>query len=641
MERLLVANRGEIALRVIRTAREMGITSIAVFADSDAGSPYVAEADLAVRLPGHGASATYLDTGAILRAAATAGADSVHPGYGFLSESAPFATAVIAAGLGWVGPRPEAIELLGNKVRAKQLMAEAGLPILPTWLPDSPELRFPLMVKAQAGGGGRGMRIVADPSSLAESVASASREAKASFGDPAVFLERYIPEARHVEVQILADAHGNAIHLFERDCSIQRRHQKVIEEAPSPAVDAELRRRLGTAALSAAAAVGYSGAGTVEFLLEPSGEFWFMEVNTRLQVEHPVTEEICGVDLVREQLLVASGRPLSFGQEELSISGHSIEARLYAEDPEAGFIPASGRLLEWEPARTPELRWDSGAAPGSEIGAEFDSLLAKVIAHAPTRTEAAAKLALGLSRSTIRGVKTNRDFLVAALRSPTFLAGGATTSFIASGAAKLARTVPSRELERATVAAALLMQEKRRRDSPLPSLPGGWRNSAMPAEETVFLAAGEEVTVRYRCQRDGSFNVNGEQARIHSVLGPWIDLEYAGVRERSRILVDGHRAWVQGADGDAELQLLPRHPQPLARAASGSGLISPLPGRIVSTHVLPGGRVAAGDLVAVVEAMKMEHRITAPSGGIVQELLVAAGDQVAAGDALARLTESS
>ena len=462
---LLVANRGEIARRIIKTATVMGIGTVAVYADPDAGAPFVAEADRAVALPGRTAAQTYLNIGALLDAAAATGADAVHPGYGFLSERADFARAVASAGLTWVGPPAEVIEAMGDKLAAKRLLAEVGVPVLESWevtgdaLPDLTGVPLPLIVKAAAGGGGKGMRVVGarpraaraaasdsttsysttsdnagDWRELAEAVAAARREAGAAFGDGTVFLERYITGARHVEIQVLADSHGGLVHCFERECSIQRRHQKVIEECPSPAVDAGLRDRMGTAALAAAKAVGYVGAGTVEFVLEPGGDFWFLEVNTRLQVEHPVTEAVTGVDLVREQLLVAQGLPLSVTQDGLAIDGHAIEARLYAEDPAAGFLPATGTLVDWSPAAAPPCRWDSGVAAGSAVGVEFDPMLAKGIAHAPTRAEAALALALALARSRIRGVTTNRDFLVAALRLPDFLAGRTTTSFIeASG----------------------------------------------------------------------------------------------------------------------------------------------------------------------------------------------------------------
>ena len=429
---LLIANRGEIARRVIRTAAAMGITTVAVYAEGDAGAPYVAEADRAVALPGRTAAQTYLNIGALLAAASAAGADAVHPGYGFLSERAQFARAVAGAGLTWVGPPAEAIEVMGNKLAAKRLMADVGVPVLPSWevvgdtMAGLDGVPLPVIVKAAAGGGGKGMRVAgagpAGAGELAEAVAAARREAGAAFGDATVFLERYVTDARHVEIQVLADTHGGAVHCFERECSIQRRHQKIIEECPSPALDDGLRDRMGTAALAAAKAAGYVGAGTVEFVLEPSGEFWFLEVNTRLQVEHPVTEAVTGIDLVREQLLVAQGLPLSVTQSGLALDGHAIEARLYAEDPAAGFLPATGTVLDWAPAACPACRWDSGVEQGSVVGVEFDPMLAKVIAHAPTRREAALRLALALERTRIRGVTTNKDFLVATLRHPEFLA---------------------------------------------------------------------------------------------------------------------------------------------------------------------------------------------------------------------------
>ena len=394
---LLIANRGEIARRIMRTASAMGMTTVAVYADGDAGAPHAREADHAVALPGRTAAETYLNIDALLAAAAASGADAVHPGYGFASERAAFARAVIAAGLTWVGPPPDVIEIMGDKLAAKTMMAGVGVPVLQTWdlsgdtLPVPGGMPLPLLVKAAAGGGGKGMRIVPAAADLAEAVAAARREAQAAFGDPTVFGERYITGARHVEIQILADDHGGAVHCFERECSIQRRHQKIIEECPSPALDEDLRERMGAAALAAAKAVGYRNAGTVEFVLEPSGEFWFLEVNARLQVEHPVTEAVTGLDLVREQLLVAQGLPLSVKAADLAIAGHAIEARLYAEDPAAGFLPASGTLLDWCPAADPGCRWDSGVEAGSVARLGFDPLPAEGIPPPPTQAAAAPR----------------------------------------------------------------------------------------------------------------------------------------------------------------------------------------------------------------------------------------------------------
>ncbi|MBW2373855.1 MAG: ATP-grasp domain-containing protein, partial [Deltaproteobacteria bacterium] len=471
---LLVANRGEIARRVIRSAHAMGIRCVAVYVDADADAPFVADADEALRLPG-----SYLDGKAILDAARASGADAVHPGYGFLSENAGFAADVIAAGLAWVGPLPEAIERMGDKLAAKALADEAQVPTLPG--SEDPagaaSVGFPLLVKAAAGGGGKGMRVVESADGLDEALAAARREAQSGFGDDRVFLERYVARARHIEIQILGDAHGQVVHLGERECSIQRRHQKILEESPSPRVDAALREAMGEAALRLARALGYRSAGTVEFLLDDeSGEFFFLEVNTRLQVEHPVTEAVTGIDLVREQLRIAAGEPLGYEQSDIAFSGYSIEARLYAEDPANDFLPATGTLVAYEPAASPEVRWDSGVAQGSLIGTDFDPMLAKVIAHAPTRSEAAGRLALALERTHLGGVVTNRDFLVATLRTPEFLAGDTTTDFIDRVEPARSLELSVEERERAARAAALWLQGVHRAAAPvLAAAPSGWR----------------------------------------------------------------------------------------------------------------------------------------------------------------------
>jgi len=691
ISRLLVANRGEVARRVIRTATAMGIGTVAVYAGGDAAAPFVGEADRAVRLPGRTAAETYLDAGALLAAAAASGADAVHPGYGFLSEQAGFARAVIDAGLTWVGPAPAVIEALGDKMAAKRMMAAAGVPVLPSWELAGPDpadgspagdghgapgvppagLTFPLLVKAAAGGGGKGMRVVTAPGDLAAAVAAARREAQAAFGDATVFAEPYLTGARHVEIQVLADGHGGAVHCFERECSIQRRHQKIIEECPSPAVTEDLRERMGAAALTAAKAAGYTSAGTVEFLLTGTGEFWFLEVNTRLQVEHPVTEAVTGIDLVREQLLVAQGLPLSVTQAGLAITGHAIEARLYAEDPAAGFLPATGTLLDWCPAEAPRCRWDSGVEPGSVVGPEFDPMLAKVIAHAPTRAEAALALALALARSRIRGVTTNRDFLVAALRHPAFLAGETTTGFIETAGVPLAREPTPDELRTAAVAAALAAEARARAQAPvLATLPGGWRNSVMPPERAAYRCGPGQLAVGYRRQRDGRFAVTvtgtgggdgataggrpaateagdspaaagggpgGDepmQVTVHGVAGGWIDFEQDGRRHRRHVLRRGTRVWVQGPDGDVALTALPRFPEAEAGSVAG-GLLAPMPGSVLAVHVAAGDNVSRGQLLMIVEAMKMEHPVTAPHDGTVGEVRAHPGDQVAGGDLLA------
>ena len=635
---LLVANRGEIARRVFRTARAMGMRCAAVFSDADAGAPFVAEADVAVRLPGG-----YLDAAAIVAAAAEAGADAVHPGYGFLAENAGFARAVTGAGLVWVGPGPEAIEAMGDKLAAKAAAAAAGVPTLPS--SEDPagagDVGFPLMVKAAAGGGGKGMRLVSDPADLGAAVAAARREALGGFGDDTVFLERYLRRCRHIEVQILGDTHGNVVHLGERECSIQRRHQKIIEESPSTAVDEALRSAMGRAAVGLAQSIGYCSAGTVELLLDDdSGEFFFLEVNTRLQVEHPVTEEVTGIDLVREQLRVAVGELLGYSQSDIRFEGHAVEARLYAEDPASGFLPAVGSLVAFAPVAEPAVRWDSGVEAGSTVGLDFDPMLAKVIAHAPTRAEAAGRLALALERLHIGGVTTNRHFLVAALRSEAFLAGDTTTDFIERADPSRAATPPVAACRQAAVAAAMWLQAAERREArTLGWMPSGWRHGRLPPERVELsvdtAAGGVEVTVAYRPQRDGSFVVRAEcsddaaeaPARIASWSPEALDIEWNRRRVRYAVTADGERVYLTGDSETVTVTVLPRFGAPERGLAAG-GFAAPMPGVIVEVRVEAGEQVAAGRTLVVMEGMKMEHHVTAPCDGTVTEVLVAPGDQV-------------
>ena len=653
IRRLFVANRGEIARRVIRSAHEMGIETAVGYADGDALAPFAAEAGAAVALGGRSAAETYLDPARLLEAARRTGCDAVHPGYGFLSESAGFAEAVRKAGLVFVGPPTAAIAALGDKLAARQAAVAAGIPVLgdpPSRAGDAiawSDLPLPVIIKAVAGGGGKGMRIVRRRDELADAVAAAAREAKAAFGDERVFVEPYLERARHVEVQVLGDEHGNLVHCGERECSIQRRHQKVVEEAPSPAVSPELREELGQAALRIAAAFGYVSTGTVELLLAPDGRFFFLEVNTRLQVEHPVTELVTGLDLVREQLLVAMGAPLSFSQDDLTLRGHAIEARLYAEDVAAGYLPAAGRVELWRPAGEPAVRVDSGIETGSVVGIEFDPLLAKVVAHGPTRREAAGRLALALARTAVVGLTTNREHLIGILRDEAFLSGDTTTAFIEE------RQVPARidpgptGRRLAGLAAALAAEESARAAAPvLASLPSGWRNGVLPPERRTYRiegspegGAGEPatVTVEYRRRRDGSFAVSvaGPEGEEEStVVRRGGGLEVEGVRHRLRVDRVGART-VVGFESGAALELveLPRFPEP-ARPGTKGALVAPMPGRVLSTHAEVGEEVARGQLLVIVEAMKMEHRITAPVAGTVREVRVTAGSQVASGDLL-------
>ncbi len=627
---LLVANRGEIARRIFRSAREMGLRCVAIYVDADADAPFVAEADHAVRL-----ETSDLDAAAVLEAAKKTGAGAIHPGYGFLSENAHFASDVEAAGLVWVGPTAPAIERMGDKIAAKELAREAGVPILPG--SEDPAqaaaVGFPLLVKAAAGGGGKGMRLVAEASGLDEAVAAARREAQSGFGDDRIFLERWVERARHVEIQILGDAHGQVVHLGERECSIQRRHQKILEESPSPRVDAELRTAMGNAALKLARALSYRSAGTVEFLLDDAtGEFFFLEVNTRLQVEHPVTEMVTGIDLVREQLRIAAGEPLGFTQEEIVFRGAAVEARLYAEDPENDFLPATGTLHAFAPADEPAVRWDSGVAEASVVGTDFDPMLAKVIAWGPTRSEAAGRLALALERTHLGGVVTNRDFLVATLRAPAFLAGETTTDFIERVAPdRRLRAVPDEVSRRARVAALWIQAENRANAPVLADAPSGWRNARLPFQEIVFTHDDQTLTVRYAAHRDGRFRFDdGTSARVHAWDNRGIDVEIDGRRARHAVTPIGETVVVHGPGGDLVLTREPRFVLP-GDAGDEGGFIARMPGKVLELRVGEGDLVRKGDTLVVLEAMKMEHPMRAPADGRVTEVRVSVGDQVEAG----------
>ncbi|MBA4180116.1 MAG: acetyl/propionyl-CoA carboxylase subunit alpha [Anaerolinea sp.] len=648
ISRLLVANRGEIARRIFRTCREMGIGTVAVYAEPDRHSPFVREADIAIALDGTTSAETYLNIFKVVSAARRAGADAIHPGYGFLSENAEFARAVIDAGLTWVGPHIEAIAAMGDKLTAKRRLALAGVPMLPsvdcTGLSASElaakaiEIGYPVLVKASGGGGGRGMRVVKDEAGLTSAVTGAKREAKSAFGNDTVFLERYLELSRHVEVQVFGDKHGNVAHCFERECSIQRRHQKIIEEAPSPAVDPDLRRRMGEAAVAAAFAIGYDNAGTVEFLLDEPGTFYFLEMNTRLQVEHPVTEAITGLDLVREQIRVAEGHELSFTQEELRINGHAIEARLYAEDPEKNFFPVSGRVERFEPDPRTTIRVDSGVESGSEVSIYFDPMLAKLIAHGPTREEAALRLAGAMERLRVPGVTTNRDFLANTLHHPGFLAGDTTTAFIETHAPARRRVVPPQELAFALLAAALHGAEKRKAvQKVLTTLPSGWRNNRSAPETVSYEFQGETIAVGYAAERDGRLRCSvGETAHLVrkvELAGEHVTLEVDEVARTGVVTREGDRVWVQTSAGEVSLRELPRFPEATLQTLAG-GYTAPMPGKVISVHVATGKAVKAGDLLLILEAMKMEHRITAAADGRVAELRVAEGAQVEAGQVL-------
>jgi propionyl-CoA carboxylase alpha chain len=686
--KLLVANRGEIARRVLRAARGMGIATVAVFSDPDRDALFVAEADEAVPLGGVTPAESYLRVDALLEAAERTGADAVHPGYGFLAESPELAAACRKRGIVFVGPPPEVLAVLGDKVEAKRVMAAAGVPVLPgaevTGLDGdglaaaAERVGLPVMVKATFGGGGIGMGVVRDPAELQPAVEVARRQAGAAFGDDAVFLERLLEAPRHVEVQVLADAHGRVVHLFERECSVQRRHQKLVEESPSPAVGEELRRRLGEAAVAAAEAVGYVGAGTVEFLLDGEG-FFFLEVNARLQVEHPVTEAVTGLDLVRLQLLVAAGEPLPDEAVHPRLHGHAVEARLYAEDPRRGFLPQAGTLHRFRIAH-PGVRVDAGVADGSVVGVHYDPLLAKIIAHAPSRAEAAGLLAAALDGARLHGVTTNRDLLVGVLRHPAFLAGEIDTAFLERHPpAELAAGPRDPEARRLHAAAAALAAQAARRAGAavVPAVPSGWRNNPSQLQRVDFDGEEGVLAVGYRFGRAGALEaleVDGEPvpgARLWATRsagpdtwptsptrhhgahpdrpaprgeldGAWtwlVDLEAGGVRRRFEVHRVGDVHYLDGPLGHDELRERARFPEPATRAAAAGSLASPLPGIVRRVAVRPGEQVAAGALLVVVEAMKLEHRIGAPAAGRVREVLVAEGQEVDAGAPVAVLEE--
>ncbi|HWK83727.1 MAG TPA: biotin carboxylase N-terminal domain-containing protein [Caldimonas sp.] len=644
---VLIANRGEIVVRVARTARRLGVETIAIASDVDRNAPHVRACDRVVAIGGERAADSYLRIDRIVAAARAAGADAVHPGYGFLSESAAFAEAVLAAGLAWIGPPPATMRAMADKAEARRRMAAAKVPVLAGYdeaAQDRAALRgaaarigFPLMVKAAAGGGGRGMRLVAHEAELDAALDSAAAEAGSAFGDARLLLERAVVDARHVEIQVFADTCGGVIHLGERDCSVQRRHQKIIEEAPSPAVSPVLRRRMGEVAVAVAREVGYVGAGTVEFLLDRDGAFTFMEMNTRLQVEHAVTEALVGADLVEWQLRIACGEPLPMTQDEalarFEAGGHAIEARLCAEDPAIGFLPQSGRVVRW--SAPPLVRCDHALASGANVSAFYDSMLGKLISHALTRAGAAAQLADALDRTVCLGVTTNRGFLVRVLRHPAFGAGDVTTGFLdAHFGADAARAGAAPSGLEALAAAALALLPH----AHLPALWADWSSTRIVDRDVPIVVAETLHTWHLTGTRD-AFDARSEAAahRIEAIglrhvnaAGGEIDATIDGRLVRAVFARDGEQSWwlADGAEiAVVDAQLRSR----TSRAATASGaLLAPMHGRVVQVLVAPGGAVEAGALLLVLEAMKMEHQIRAPHAGVVLALHARAGDQVAA-----------
>jgi geranyl-CoA carboxylase alpha subunit len=642
--KILIANRGEIACRIIRSAKALGYRTVAVFSDADADALHVRQADEAVRIGPPPPQESYLNIEALLAAAKLANADAVHPGYGFLSENAAFAQACVRAGLVFIGPPATAIDAMGNKARAKSLMEAAGVPCVPGYhgpeqssdqlMAQGRRIGFPLMVKAAAGGGGRGMRLVAAADDLADALARARSEAVNAFGSDELILERAVTEARHIEIQVFADQHGNVIHLGERDCSIQRRHQKVIEEATSPAVTDALRAEMGEAAVAAARAIGYVGAGTVEFLLDQSKKFYFLEMNTRLQVEHPVTEAITGIDLVDWQFRAAAGARLPLEQHQVVFNGHAIEARLYAEDPYQGFLPRSGTLIDWRPASGAGVRIDHGLAPGQSVSPFYDPMLAKVIAHGATREEARRRLIAALEDTVALGLTTNRSFLIAMLRHPAFVAGEATTAFIGrhfpAGSDAMQRPTPD---ARMLALAAVLLLGARERETANASGASHWSSTGV-AVWPLRLTLGEvhHLATVTAVGPDRYAVIIGDQT---------IDISIIDRRDGSvRFTALGLQQTAQFALHEGVLHLdlngttvtvreTARETGSAARRDGSLRVLAPMNGAIIAVHAKPGDRVRRGQRVLVLEAMKMQHEISAERDGAIDKVLVKPGDQVA------------
>jgi propionyl-CoA carboxylase alpha chain len=677
LRRILVANRGEIARRIIRAAHGLGIEAAAVFSDADTGAVHVSEADVAVRLPGSHPTETYLDVDRLIDAARRVGADAIHPGYGFIAENADAAQAVLDAGLVWIGPQPEAMRAMASKLEAKRIVAEAGVPVLPgvhldtddesDWHAAGQQVGYPLLVKASAGGGGRGMRVVDAADALADAVRAARREAASAFGDSTVYCERYVRRGRHIEVQVIGDAAGTVVHAYERECSLQRRHQKILEESPSPGTHPDVLARMYSAAVTAARAVGYTSLGTVEFLLDdpdearepgtdPDADFFFLEMNTRLQVEHPVTEATTGVDLVQTQIRLASGHPLPVRQQDVTRSGHAVEVRLVAEDPGAGWLPSSGRLIRFEPPDVPGVRWDTGVVSGSTVPAAYDSLIAKVIAHAPTRDEALDRLRAALCGLRVHGVATNREALIALVDDVDVRAGRTTIDLLETWTADADLTVPASVLDVHAVAAALAAAASREDQRASAGLgPAGWRSMADSVDVTTLVgplvgppvgptAGPAQRAVTLRTARSGAVTAALGDAEsvpviVHGWDGEWLDHEVDGVRRRAAVLMsvpadEAPTSFAVFADGRSTTWEEPPRLPAGDRSEAARGPSSPVPGTVVAVHVSSGDTVSTGDTLVVLEAMKMEHRLLADSDGTVLEVVVGVGDAVDAHEVL-------
>ena len=634
---ILIANRGEIACRIIRTANEMGIKTIAVYEEADSNATFVSMSDVAVKLKNG-----YLDADEIVDAAKKTGADAIHPGYGFLSENSIFARKVIRNNIIWIGPTPHVIKVMGDKIKAKELAIKAKVPTLEKAesIKDSKQLGFPLLIKAAAGGGGKGMRIINNKNELKDAVAAAKREAKAGFDDERVFIEKYIKKSRHIEIQILGDQHGNVIHLGERECSIQRRHQKIIEESPSPKLDDELREQIGNAAVKLAKKIKYQSAGTVEFILdENTNEFWFLEVNTRLQVEHPVTEEVTGVDLVRAQINIAKNEYLELKQKDVKFNGHALEVRLYAENPNNDFLPETGKIVCYEPYKNKSIRWDSGVQKGYEVGTNFDPMLSKVISWAPNRTDACLQLATALEKSCIGGVKTNKDFLVECIRHPEFLAGNTTSDFIEIQSPNRKKVLNDHDKNNLMIAGALwISQTNIKNKNKLRFIKHSWTNGRLPHQNISFQFENEIHQIKYSYINKESISILEKNVEIISFDNEMLECVIDGVRSQYQIYRDEDRLFVFDSFNDIQLKVLPRFVDPSTSSIEG-GLLAPMPGKISEVLIKKDQKVKAGQSLMIIEAMKMEQTIKSPNAGKISKIMVKKGQQVENGESLLVIDE--
>ena len=572
-----------------------------------------------------------MDGSAIINAAKQSGAEAIHPGYGFLSENAAFARKVKRNKLIWIGPSPHVIKVMGDKLKAKEIAEESGVPTLPMTsnTKDVKSIGYPILIKAAAGGGGKGMRIVEKESELKDSIISAKREALLGFDDDRIFIERYVEKSRHIEIQILGDEHGNVVHLGERECSIQRRHQKIIEESPSPRIDPFLREEMGQAAIKLAKKIKYCSAGTVEFLFDDkTDEYWFLEVNTRLQVEHPVTEEVTGVDLVAEQIKIARGDELEFAQDDIDWHGHAIEARLYAEDPGNNFLPEIGTLHAYDTSLASEVRWDSGVEEGSVIGTDFDPMLSKVISWAPDRIDAANKLARGLEKAHMGGVVTNRQFLISCLRNENFLNGNTTTDFIERETLETKKHLSVNELHQTSTAIALWKAQQNRVSDPVTGfMPANWTNGRMPLQRVKLLFMQDEIEVKYKLNKENLYEVMGSICKIYHCDSFGIDIEIDSHRFYAHLTEVGSEIIINMPFGDVNVSVLPRFIEPGHEIPEG-GLIAPMPGKVIDVKVKKGSKVKAGDTLVIIEAMKMEHSIKATETGKIAKVMIQLNDQV-------------